>query len=303
MKSKLYLNSKCLFCGESKFKFFDSDNGWKIDRCKKCGYIFTNPRPADDNIADFYNLEYFKDERHRDSFFNKDGTIKYDSENYINRIKIIESFVKERGRILEIGAAYGDFLVQLKERGWDAYGIEISKDAAKIAYEKNNINLFIGTLETLEIKEKFDVICLFQTLEHLPDPLTFLKKAYELLNIDGILVVEVPNVKSFDMLLSKERKRLSFDLPRHISHFYPQFLKKELKKIGLKTIFIDKYYPTFILKILQRKKEHINELNKTLSKEKNVYELFRDETTWKGLLLRRITHFFPGWRFTIIAKK
>lgn len=308
MGNNLYTHSECLFCGNTKFKHFDAVENWNIEKCCKCGYTFTNPRPTLEELPKFYDFNYFKDERHYKKFFNEDGSLRQDSDDYYNRIKIIESNVAKRGKILELGAAYGDFLVKLRDRGWETYGVEISEDAVKIAKEKNNINIFNGTLETFETNEKFDVICMFQTLEHLANPKYIIEKSYQLLNPGGVIVIEVPNVNSFDLKINFERKRLSYDLPRHLSHFSPSFLCKELKKSSFSIVTIDRYYPNFILNFFNKRNQKISVSENTNNKPeindtKQNIELLKDNTTWKGKLINKISLFSPGWKFTIIAQK
>lgn len=307
MENNLYTHSECLFCGNAKFKHFDSVENWNIEKCGKCGYTFTNPRPTLEELPKFYDFNYFKDERHYKKFFNEDGSLRQDSDDYYNRIKIIESCVTKRGKILELGAAYGDFLVKLRDRGWETFGIEISEDAVKIAQEKNNINIYNGTLETFETNEKFDVICMFQTLEHLANPKYIIEKSYQLLNLGGIIVIEVPNVKAFDLKINKERKILSYDLPRHLSHFSPTFLQKRLHETKFTIISIDRYYPNFILNLFKKRNyktiQNEKKTEETIISNDLQIELLKDNTTWKGKLINKISILFSGWKFTIIAKK
>lgn len=298
----------CLFCGNPSFKKFDEIADWKIVKCKKCGYVFTNPRPSEKDLPNYYTFDYYKDERHYKKFFNENGSLRNDSDDYMNRIRIIETYVSKRGALLEIGAAHGDFLYALKNRGWKTSGIEISEDAVKIAKEKNNIDLYTGTLESFESKNKFDVICMFQTLEHLPNPKFLIDKSFELLNPNGIIVIEVPNINSFDMKINFERKRLSYDLPRHLSHFSPSFLKKQMEIAGFSILKIDRYYPNFILNALKKRTYSKNTSSNTNNSSESfnqasILELLKDNTTWKGKMINKISLVFPGWKFSLIAKK
>lgn len=295
----------CNFCGSSKFTKYDQIGKWTIVKCKECGFCYTNPRPKEEFLPVFYTEDYFQDIRHRKRFYEPDGSIKLDEGNYLNRIIEIENYFDNRGVLLEIGAARGGFLKKMQDRGWEVFGVEISEDAVELAKQVNNLRLFCGNFISYHLNNHFDVICMYQTLEHLPEPKEILKKAFTELKPNGILVIEVPNIKGWDIMWNKREKELVYDLPRHLNHFSPLLLKKELNKLGFEIIDIDRYYPNFILKYFNRKNKKTQN-NKIFNKDKREEEslpMKRKNKTWKLKLLDMISIIFPGWRFTIIARK
>lgn len=291
----------CGFCNSNNFKPFYRGE-WIVVKCKNCGFIYTNPIPFD--LESYYSEEYFKDIRHKDKFYNTDGSIKISEGDYLNGIQAIENFSKKRGTLLEIGAARGGFLRQVRKLGWEVSGVEISADAVKIAQE-NNLELYRGDYLDYKPDKKYDVICMYQTLEHLPEPKRVLLKTHKELSENGLLVIEVPNIKGWDIKWNRNRKQLILDLPRHVNHFSPKFLKKELKKIGFEILLIDLYYPDFLLKLLKTKLKPDNLVHTGVSNNKidQTTPMLKINKTWKGKLLDRISFVFPGWRFTIIARK
>lgn len=306
--NKLQTYSNCPFCNSSKLSKYDRLENWSISRCKKCGYTFTNPSPYPEDLPKYYEESYFHDVRHSSKFYNQDNSIKEsDKTEYLNRIIEIENCFIERGSLLEIGAAHGDFLKTMKSLGWDVSGVEISKDGCNIAKNKNNIEIYNGNYLDFKTSRKYDVICLYQTLEHVYNPKEHIKKAFDELSNNGILLIEVPNRKSFDMKISKKRKWLSYDLPRHLSHFDPKFLSIQLKKVGFEIENIDLYYPNFIIKLIQRiKKEKpisTTSNNSTNENEAKPRPLYKKHQNFNSKILSTISKFFPGWRFTIIARK
>ncbi|MFT6244125.1 MAG: SAM-dependent methyltransferase [Salibacteraceae bacterium] len=299
----------CSFCGSSENKIYDSENEWKIVKCTKCKFIYTNPQPTMETLPQFYEEEYFKDKRHFDSFYNKDGSKKTTINNYVNRIQDIENHSTKRGRLLEIGCARGEFLTEMKKRGWDALGVEISEDAGKIAND-NGIETFVGVFADYEPPLKLDAICMYQTLEHVPDPKEIIVKAFNDLNPGGIFVVEVPNIECFEQKFSKTRKHLSYDLPRHLSHFSPNFLKAEFAKAGFSEVHIDMFPPKSLVKLINKVQQRKNNKgvvqNSSAQEEKETtkkYSLLRKPNTKKSQIIRAISKLFPGWRFTITGIK
>jgi 2-polyprenyl-3-methyl-5-hydroxy-6-metoxy-1,4-benzoquinol methylase len=300
----------CPFCDSNLFRPFDTIDGYHIVKCKNCNFVYTNPRPFVSDLGNYYAEEYYQDERHIRKYYNPDGTLKINEIDAEAGITQIENYVNKRGKILEIGAARGSFLAELKKRGWETYGVEISSSACLIAKGQNGIDLFCGSFKDFESPFLFDVICMYQTLEHLPDPKFVLQKCYDKLEPDGILIISVPNLKSFDMKISKTRRRLSYDLPRHLNHFDHRYLKKFLSSHGFEVLETDLYYPKFIfflVNLIKRRPAALKNIETTTKSEiKNndtFPELLKYKTTRKGKFLKAVSIFFPGWKFTIVAKK
>ncbi len=297
----------CDFCGSDNYSNYAAVDGWKIVKCTGCGFHYTNPRPLLTELPKFYSEAYFNDERHSKKFYNEDGSVKSVIEDYSNRIETIENNVNSRGRLLEVGAARGGFLKVMQERGWSVAGVEISEDAVGLAKSINNLDLFCGELQDFNPIEKFDVICMYQTLEHVANPKKNIAQSFELLANGGVLIVEVPNIKGYDIRRDEKRRHLVYDLPRHLNHFSPKFLSKQMSKMGFEVVLLDRYYPQFVLDLLNRKstsKKHTptNQLDGKSTDRKEI-PLKRTKKSWKLKIIDSVSIFFPGWRFTIVAKK
>jgi hypothetical protein len=153
---------------------------------------------------------------------------------------------------------------------------------------------------------------MYQTLEHVSDPAYVVERSYQLLKPGGLLVIEVPNLQSFDMKIDKERKRLSYDLPRHLNHFTPAVLNKKLASLGLKVIHTDLYYPNFVLNLTSRARKASAKSTGAKTGATPVpqaaaaqpqYALAKPRVTRKVRLLKTISRFLPGWRFSVVARK
>ena len=304
--NKELIHVNCNFCNSKKYRYYDEWDGFTIVKCTNCGYCYTNPRPAPEQLKDFYNAEYFKDQRFGNGYFSDSGQL-ITPPVPVASIQMIEHYLERRGRILEIGAAFGHFLNQLKKLGWEVEGIEISEDAVRLARELYGLELYCGELSTYQTDKKFDVAYMNQTLEHVPDPKYIIKRCHDLLKENGILLIEVPNLNAFDIKFDRERRRLSYDLPRHLSHFTPAFLKKELRRSGFKVLETDRFYPKFILEFQAKKHaKYITDKNQQHTTAGNIdgdIQLYRKKYSLKGRILKQISLFFPGWKFTITAQK
>jgi SAM-dependent methyltransferase len=217
--------SNCLVCNSNQFESFltckdytVSNEDFQIVSCKSCGFKFTNPRPDNSILGNYYKSEsYVSHTNSKKGIVNKlyhivrNITLK-------KKISLISSYVS-RGTILDYGCGTGMFLGECKNAGWDTYGIEPDDDARKIASEQN-LNLFSdkSKIETHVADKKFDAITLWHVLEHVtdvPETLAFFKQK---LKSNGVLIIAVPNHVSYDAQYYKEFWA-AYDLPRHLYHF------------------------------------------------------------------------------------
>ncbi len=295
----------CPVCNDTKSSDRWKVGDWKVVQCGNCGFRFTNPRP--DDLSVFYDEDYFKDHRHRKKFFDDEGNVISSSGSYWNRISDIEHYSTKRGRILEVGAARGEFLNAMKLRGWTASGIEISEDAVLKAKELFDLDLHRGMMEDYSSQELFDAVVMYQTLEHVTDPKYIVERSYELLNKEGILLIEVPNTDSFDFRTNRKRRTDMLDLPRHLNHFNSKSLIKLVENAGFEIMDIDLYMPNFLLKLQDlwfgmKSKKEAGE-NKREQKQATTIPMAKKYQSGKLKMIQKITKIFPGWRITVIARK
>jgi SAM-dependent methyltransferase len=304
----------CSFCGSPDYSMYDSVDEWRIVKCNRCGFCFTNPRPTVESLPSFYDLDYFKDtDVTRFGFFNEDNSANLGQDiGYHHRIADIESCVYKRGSLLEVGAAVGGFLSVMSRRGWKVNGVEVSREAVEIAWKNEGINIFCGKLEEFETDETFDAVCMYHSLEHTPNPAYVIDRAHGLLNPGGIVVIEVPNLEGFDARINRERKLLSYDLPRHLSHFTPGILSQKLAMNGFEILDVDLYYPDFILRLAEARSvrrrsgvdQGVIDTRIQCAAGPNIEPpMATKDINWKTRLLKYASRLFPGWRFTIVARK
>ena len=130
-------------------------------------------------------------------------------------------------RVLDVGCGRGVLLHGFKEAGADVLGIE--REGAGFDQIDGIENLSLDDL--LEAGRRFDLIVIWHVLEHLPDPVDCLRKCRQLLVDGGSLFIEVPNFASFQSRLFKSNW-FHLDLPRHLFHFTPGSLQKQLNAEG-----------------------------------------------------------------------
>lgn len=226
----------CPICQSKKIIFFYEKNGFKLYNCFTCKLIFVWPIPV--NLAYIYQTSYFKSDLDDDRV-NKFGYADYEEDKKVMR----ETFIIYLNKILkltfgrkifDVGAATGYFLDLAKQAGWQTSGIEISEYAAKIAGAKGH-QIFLGNLENLEIKEKYDVVTMWDVLEHLPDPKRYLKSVHDILNQGGVLAINTINKSSCWARLWGKNWHAILP-PEHLFYYSVQSLKILLEANGFEIL-------------------------------------------------------------------
>ena len=145
---------------------------------------------------------------------------------------------------MDIGCGFGDFLGLAQKRGWETFGIDISAKVLKVAREKYaGIRFWQGTIENIHLQDNyFDVVTMWDVIEHLSDPVTTLKAVQRCLVDDGLLVIKTPNQdwlgRRYSLLLYKASLRtIRFHLKYlwYLPHFYffrPKTITLLLQRTG-----------------------------------------------------------------------
>jgi len=162
--------------------------------------------------------------------------------NFRKRKKTIERFIKG-GELLEIGSAYGFFLEVVKNN-FEVFGIDIGKEGMKYARENLGIkNAVSGNyLEKEYPKDFFDLVCMFDTIEHLKQPDLFLLKANKELKTDGLICITTGDIDSLAARIQKKSWRL-INPPTHLFYFSFKTLSQLLENSGFEVI--NRTYPGY----------------------------------------------------------
>jgi len=137
------------------------------------------------------------------------------------------------GAALELGCGDGVMLDALRSRGWSVCGTERTEAMAATARERYGIRMYVDPDSPRPGVDRFDMIVLFQVLEHLADPVASLEQAAALLADGGRIVVGVPNRGSWQARFGGGHW-FHLDVPRHLGHFTPASLAVAASRAGLR---------------------------------------------------------------------
>ena len=209
--------------------------------------LITTPQPDPEKLQKYYETEEYIS--HTDSKKNAFEKIYQLIKKYSlnKKIKLVNKHTSKKGSMLDIGAGTGDFLLAAKKNGWITQGIEPNENARNLAKGKK-IQL-VDDINNLNGK-KYDVITMWHVLEHIPNLIEHIKTLQNLLIDEGVLIIAVPNYKSYDANYYKEFWA-AYDVPRHLWHFSKKsienlFLKERLKVIKTKALKFDSYYVSLL---------------------------------------------------------
>ncbi|OYU81363.1 MAG: methyltransferase [Flavobacterium sp. BFFFF1] len=177
--------------------------------------LVTLPKPQPEQLGRYYESEdYISHTDAKRSLFEKAYHV-VKSIALQNKLSLINALGKSKGRLLDIGAGTGEFLLTAKKNGWDVVGIEPNAKAKNTAIAKGA--QFVNAESDLDDGD-FDIISMWHVLEHVPDVERQISDLSRLVKPNGAVVIAVPNFKSFDAAYYGEYWA-AFDVPRHLTHF------------------------------------------------------------------------------------
>ena len=245
--------TNCNLCGSDNYRVYHQQKDMRyintprdvfmLVKCETCGLIYLNPRPSRSSISKFYPSAFYNYRRKNDRTpsrvpklldklnFYKQRRIKAIEE----RAKVISKHFRGVGTLLDVGSAEGHFLKKMKDKGWVVVGVEMSEGMCKYARREYGIECINGNFNGIAFREKsFDVVTFWASLEHVYNPLGAIDLCQKLVKLSGIIVILVPNSKSFEERLLKKFDPNPIDIPRHLYHYSDCTLAKILDKGGFR---------------------------------------------------------------------
>jgi SAM-dependent methyltransferase len=227
------LSLACICCQETAHtEVYDG-----LERCTACGHIRALLDWTPEMFHELYTTGYFKGGEYED--YEEEGdALRY---NFRKRLKELKKRHPDGGDLWEIGCAYGFFL-EAAGKCFNAAGCDIARDAVASAVADRDVKA--QCLNFLEKEEggPYDVICLWDTIEHLSRPDLYLEKAFSELKEGGTLALSTGDIGSRWARLRGRHWRLIHP-PTHVHYFTPASLEALLMRLGYSDV--EFRYPPF----------------------------------------------------------
>lgn len=224
-------HARCPVCDAASLARTGRLKGLTLFTCARCNHHYLSTAGAD--LASLYDAQYqgFRD----DPVFQRNV-------REMLRARLAPDLPRE-ARVLDVGCGNGEFLAACGERGYRALGIDFSEAAAR-ACEARGLRATVGDFLTYDFAADapFDLVTMWDVVEHLPDPVQFLRRARSLLAPSGWLVIKVPVVPDRAVRVSALVPRLAGTLlnaPSHVQYFLPQNLSTLLGRAGFDRVSVE----------------------------------------------------------------
>jgi SAM-dependent methyltransferase len=199
-------------------------------RCDACHLIFLDPIPAD--LGAYYPNHYYEIPKSVAEL----TTVAEKLQSW--KLELVKRHI-QKGRLLEIGPAYGLFCHLARRAGFEVSAIEMDPRCCQFLRDVVGINVFQGADTVTKLREcgQFDVIVLWQVIEHLPDPWSVLAAIAGQLAPGGILIMDTPNPSAFQFQVLG-RYWTHVDAPRHVELIPARLLEGYVQAMGLETVVL-----------------------------------------------------------------
>jgi 2-polyprenyl-3-methyl-5-hydroxy-6-metoxy-1,4-benzoquinol methylase len=224
----------CNLCQATLTHPFAQRDGMLVVQCANCGLVYVNPRRDAESIYQHYNngqssrIQYYLDVEVADQ------------RTFSEILDLAQRLVPGRGALLDIGPNIGTCLLLARERGWQAYGVEINAEAARYCREQRGLNVISGVLNADTYPENsFDIVLMGDVIEHLRDPLELMRLVQHILKPGGAVIISTPNIAGWAGRL------LQIKPEEHLYYFAPATMEMLLSKVGLEVVgvkYLDRYH-------------------------------------------------------------
>ena len=226
-------------CGPDRHRLLFKKQGVDFRACLACGFEFVNPRPSEEWLKaryEYYGEHLFLDERRLQTDFQ---AARFDVE-----WDVLQGL---SGALLDVGCSTGAFVKLARNSGFDAQGIDLSERAVSYGRDHLSLPLRAGDFTAGMFAEaSFDVVTLWATLEHLPDPGAFMAEASRVVRPGGALVISVPNHRSLTQRMLGPRNR--YVGADHLNYFSARTLRTFVASHGFSpTLLVTRKVNPFLI--------------------------------------------------------
>ncbi len=233
----------CINCGKKNTHLLVRKDSFNIVQCENCNLVFVNPRLNEQELAELYNSgssDISNTSRQDELNAMHD---KHKIEKFKKAINLLKKYKTKIENVFDLGCSSGIFLELAGAEGWVPYGSDVNRALVEENQLKYGDQVKLQSGSRIDFPEQlFDAVTLFDSIEHMPDPILTLTEASKVLKNDGFLIISTPNINGLF-------PRLTYNLlgrtigawehptpPGHVFQFSPDTLRVTLKKAGFELV-------------------------------------------------------------------
>jgi SAM-dependent methyltransferase len=227
-----HADSQCIVCGanDACAPLYPG-----ILRCGACEYVFADMRLTDEELFELYNEEFFTGAE----FSDYASDVKFFRKNFQLRFRELKKFLSpaRHKKLLEIGSAYGFFLDVVRDEFRSVQGIDITDAGVRFAREELKLDVVQADFLAHDYgAQKFDVVCMWDTIEHLREPHRYVEKIARHTEPGALLALTTADIDSFNAKLRKDKWRMIHP-PTHLHYFSTSTIARLLDAHGFDVVY------------------------------------------------------------------
>lgn len=233
----------CILCSANNTHLLVKKNSFNVVRCNKCNLVYLDPRLDEAELTRLYNVPEDSD-INSVAFGQKDiGHDKHKIKKFKMSIQLLKKNRKDIKNLFDLGCSTGIFLGMVAKEGWIPYGCEVNRGLVEKNQKRYGNHVKLQENGRIGFPDRyFDVVALFDVIEHLPDPIATLKEASRVLKDNGLIIITTPNIDGLFPIMTYALLCKTIGVwehptpPRHIFQFSKRTLIKTLEKAGFKCV-------------------------------------------------------------------
>lgn len=233
----------CPLCQVVGVEFLCEVGGYRIWRCPRCALDFVSPVPDERFLRDYYNREAWFEGGERGGYQNYDQQTESVLPVFLELLTQYETTCNGRN-ILDVGCGYGTHLAVAAERGWRPFGVEVSTHALQIARERHGNRMFLTDQIEGLVPCEFDLILLFDVIEHATDPYSLFFKLFSrgAIGTKTQVAITTPNAR-FHEAVNDPAKWAYRHPPSHLYFYSAEALQRLMVTLHFQEIKVSGLYP------------------------------------------------------------
>jgi 2-polyprenyl-3-methyl-5-hydroxy-6-metoxy-1,4-benzoquinol methylase len=235
----------CTACGAQEFRvrfqvtdrlYGTTRRAFHIVECLACGLLRLSPQPSPEEFDAYYPKRYWFDPAENAASGMEERYRRLVLRDHLHFVERALREAGESGPVLDVGCGGGLFLGMLRERGYGVLGLDVSREAAGLAWRRHHVPAITGELAAAPVAPaSCAAVTMFHVLEHVARPQAYLGEAYRLLGPKGRVIIQVPNAASWQFALLGRRWN-GVDAPRHLHLFRGADMERMLEAAGFEVL-------------------------------------------------------------------